>query len=137
MRACGEREREGDRRWEWERGSETAVARSLLETMVLARPQRAPQRPPAPKAGDKILIFKEPWLQRNYNVQWIPQKEPSMTSYEAFGSRMLPNSKCETAMGWRAYFPEIRLWRCAGPRTKLESTGSAWEVSGEETTDLA
>ena len=98
MRACGEREREGITRREWERDSETAVARSLLETMVLARPQRAPQRASAPKPGDKILIFKEPWLQRNYNVQWIPHNERSMTSYESFGSRMFPNSKCETAM---------------------------------------
>ena len=35
------------------------------------------------------------------------------------------------------YFPEIRLWRCAGPRTELESTGSVWEVSSEETKLLA
>ena len=84
-------------RWEWERGSETAVARSLLETMVLARPQRAPGSASAPKRGDKILIFKQQWLQRNYNFPWIPHNERSMTSYESFGSRMFTNSKCEIA----------------------------------------
>ena len=98
VRACGEREREGDTRWGVGARQRTAVARSLLETMVLARPQRAPQRPPAPKPGDKILIFKEPWLQRNYNVQWIPHNEQAMTPCESYGSRMFPNSKCETAM---------------------------------------
>ena len=92
-----EGEREGNTRGERERDSETAVARSLLETMVLARSPRAPQRPPAPKPGDKILIFKEPWLQRNYSAQRIPHNERFMTSYEAFGYRMFPNSKCETA----------------------------------------
>ena len=97
MRACREREREGNTRGEWERDSETTVARSLLETMVLARPQCAPQRASAPKPGDRILIFKEPWLQRNYNVLWITHNERSMTSYEAFGYRMFPNSKCEIA----------------------------------------
>ena len=31
----------------------------LLKAMVLARPQ---QRASVPKPGDKILIFKQPWL---------------------------------------------------------------------------
>lgn len=31
----------------------------LLKTMVLARP---PQRASTPRPGDKILVFKEPWL---------------------------------------------------------------------------
>ena len=62
VRACRERERGCNTRCESERDSETAVARSLLETMVLARPQRAPRSASAPKRGDKILIFKQQWL---------------------------------------------------------------------------
>ena len=51
-------EREGNTRVEWERDSETAVARSLFEIMFLARPWHAPRRGRAFLAPGKTHLHK-------------------------------------------------------------------------------